>query len=132
MKCENCEAMQNTSYEYQEWECVLGIEECEFKDGSFGCTYKAKTIKKMLEDLYEAKAKEWEGFVEFCEEQDKKDNALLKAINEVLFQNSNCLCWKDKNDELHEFNTKEFLKHHIWEIRSKYEEILEGSADNEL
>lgn len=30
MKCENCEAMQNMSYEYQEWECVLGMGECEF------------------------------------------------------------------------------------------------------
>lgn len=132
MKCENCEAMQNTSYEYKEWECVLGIEDCEFKDGSCGCRHKAKTIKKMLENMYEAQATQYEGMVEFFNEIERKEKALLKAINEVLFQNSNCLCWKDKNDELHEFNTKEFLKHHIWEIRSKYEEILEGSADNEL
>jgi len=125
MKCENCEAMQNMSYEYQEWECVLGMEECEFKDGSYGCKHKAKTIKKMLEDMYEAMAKEWEGFADFMELSEKKDNALIQAIKEVLFSENKVICSKSKNGELYELNLDNVLENHCWEIRSKFEELLE-------
>lgn len=125
MKCENCEAMKNMSYEYQEWECVLGMEECEFKNGSYGCKHKAKTIKKMLEDMYEARAKEWEGFADFMELSEKKDNALMKAIKEVLFFENKVICNKSKKGELYELNLDNVLKNHCWEIRSKFEELLE-------
>lgn len=125
MKCENCEAMQNMSYEYQEWECVLGIEECEFKDGSYGCKYKAKTIKKMLEDMCEAEVKEWERFADFMELSEKKDNALIQSIKEVLFSENKVICSKSKNGELFELNLDNVLKNHCWEIRSKFEELLE-------
>lgn len=125
MKCEYCDAMQNTSYEYQEYECVLGIEECEFKDGSFGCRHKAKTIQKMLENMYEAEAKQYEGIVEFMEAQDKKDNALLQAIKEVLFCDERRICIKHHDGILHELNTDLVLKNSCWEIRSKFEELLQ-------
>ena len=125
MKCENCEAMQNMSYEYQEWECVLGMEECKFKDGSYGCKHKAKTIEKMLEDMYEAKAKEWEGFADFMELSEKKDNALIKVIKEVLFSENKVICNKSKKGELYELNLDNVLKNHCWEIRSKFGELLE-------
>lgn len=125
MKCENCEAMQNMSYEYQEWECVLGMEECEFKNGSYGCKHKAKTIKKMLEDMYEARAKEWEGFAEFVELSEKKDDALMQAIKEVLFSENKVICCKSKDGELYECNLDIVLKNHCWKIRIKFEELLE-------
>lgn len=129
MKCECCEAMQNTSYEYQEWECVLGIESDEFKDGSYGCRHRAKTIQKMLENMYEAQAKSWEGFAEFMEESERKDGLLMKAIKEVLFSDTNwCICGKYKDGTLYECNTEEILKYHCWEIRSKYEEWLKSEV----
>lgn len=129
MKCEYCEAMQNTSYEYQEWECVLGIDSDEFKDGSYGCRHRAKTIQKMLENMYKAKEAEWAGFAEFMEQEEKKDNALMQAINEVLFKNSMwCICSKFKDGTLYECNTESILEHHCWEIRSKYEEFLKSEV----
>lgn len=126
MKCEYCEAMQNTSYEYQEWECVLGMEEQEFKDGSYGCRHKAKTIKKMLDNMYEAQAKQWEGFAEFVELSDKKDDALMQAIKEVLFSENMVICSKYQDGKLHECNIESVLKFNCWEIRSKYEDLLEN------
>ena len=131
MKCEYCEAMQNMSYEYQEWECVLGIEETEFKDGSYGCKHKAKTIEKMLENMYEAKAEEWAGFADFMEEQDKKDNALIQAIKEVLFSENKCICSKSKDGSLYELNIDAVLNYHCWEIRSKFEELLAKENEHE-
>lgn len=125
MKCENCEAMQNMSYEYQEWECVLGMEEHEFKDGSYGCKHKEKTIKKMLENMYESQAEEWAGFADFMELSEKKDNALMEAIKEVLFSENKVICNKTKDGELYELNLDNVLKNHCWEIRNKFEELLE-------
>jgi len=101
------------------------MEECEFKDGSYGCKHKAKTIKKMLEDMYEAMAKEWEGFADFMELSEKKDNALIQAIKEVLFSENKVICSKSKNGELYELNLDNVLENHCWEIRSKFEELLE-------
>ncbi len=125
MKCENCEAMQNMSYEYQEWDCVLGMEEVEFKDGSCGCRHKAKTIKKMLENMYEAMALEWEGFADFMQLSEKKDNALMQAMKEVLFSENKVICRKSQDGKLYELNLDNVLKNHCWEIRNKFEELLE-------
>lgn len=130
MKCENCEAMQNTSYEYQEWECVLGIEETEFKDGSCGCRKKEKTIKKMLENMYDAQCQEYGEMADFFMEQEKKDNALAKAIKEELFCDNKCICIKNKDGSFYELNLDNVLKNHCWEIRSKFEELISNNNTN--
>ena len=127
MKCENCKACQKTSHEYPEYECVIGIDDEEFKDGTIGCRLKAKTINKRIEQYEDSRADEWSRYAEFMEESDKKDNALRKAIEDVLF-NDWILCRKFSDGEIKEVNTSEILKNHTWEIRSNYEDLL---ANNE-
>jgi Gpi18-like mannosyltransferase len=53
----------------------------------------------------------------------KKDDALQKAIEEVLGEW--CLCRKYSDGSIHECNTHEIIKNHTWEIRSKFEDGLE-------
>lgn len=130
MKCENCPAMQNTSYEYQEWECVLGIDEEEFKDGSCGCRNKKKTIEKWLDEMIDARADEWSGFADFIEQEEKKNEAIAKAIKEVLFSSKWCICMKYQDGTLSECNTDMILKNYSWEIRSKFEELLEENVED--
>lgn len=53
MKCENCPAFRNTSYEYEEFECYAGVPEDElFEDakGKSGCKLHWKTIQKRMMD----------------------------------------------------------------------------------
>ena len=107
------------------FEEIRSVEETEFKDGSCGCRHKAKTIKRMLEELYEAKEKEWAGFAEFVELSEKKDDALMQAIKEVLFSENKVICGKSKDGKLYECNLDIVLKNYCWEIRSKFEELLE-------
>lgn len=54
MRCENCNYYKNTSYEYDEYDCSLGIEFSENKKGVCGCKYNNRTLKKLDKQNWDA------------------------------------------------------------------------------
>lgn len=72
MRCENCPYMQKTSYEYDEYDCFLGIEESEDKKGRCGCKYNMKQLKKFNEEILDELQKDGEYFYNLYKTEELK------------------------------------------------------------
>lgn len=52
MKCERCPAFRKTSYEYDEYDCCVGVLEDDLYEdskGNYGCKLHWKTIQKLIQ-----------------------------------------------------------------------------------
>jgi len=122
-KCKWCWEVK-TSYEYDEWDCGCYIKGEDFDDKP---CYLINPFKAILGTLSQRKAEyylahEWDGFMEFSEDLDRKNDKLYELVMEYLI-GENAICWRDKDGGLHEYDTKQFVKTNIWEVRSQYEDF---------
>ena len=121
--CENC---------ILAWE-NRGLEDCDsgcyyypdlFWDGLM--CYMPNFIKKiLLNRRMRQMEKSWEGYAEFCQEQDRKSDAMRKAIESVFLKDGNMICYIGWDDKIYPYDQEAYLYNNAWEIVSKYEELLE-------
>lgn len=118
--------------------CILGWEERGLEDCDAGCHYYPDLfwnglmcympyfIKKiLLNRRIRQMEKSWEGYAEFCQEQDRKADSMREAIEEVLLKDGNMLCYTGCDDKIYPYNQEVYLFNNAWEIVSKYEKLLE-------
>ena len=87
MKCKSCPALRCTGYEYPEEYCsVGGDDECgwEWADGEPGCKLHPATERKRLLENEEHEAHMYDGIIEWAQEQQNKEIAMVRAIKEEL------------------------------------------------
>lgn len=122
-KCKYCWS-ERTSYEYDEWDCGCYIKGEDFEDKP---CHLINPFKWIMGELAKRKANyymghEWDGFLEFSEDIDKKNNKMHDLImNEVI--GDSVLCWKDRNGVLHEYDTDSSIMNNAWKVRSQYDEF---------
>lgn len=113
-----------TSYEYDEWDCGCYIKGQDFDDKPCRLVNPLKAILGILSkrraEYY--REHEWDGFLEFSEDSDKKDEKLYELFMEY-FIGKNVICWKDKDGGLHEYDTSRLVRTNIWEVRMQYEDF---------
>lgn len=126
MKCEGCPALWTEGYEYPESFCAVYPEsECvEFKDGSWGCYHKLKTIKKRLEQREEIELHQWDGFAEWYEEDQKIENAVKEAMRNT-FDLSNTLLAYAFGEEIIEAKTTDEIPSLFYDFIFRFRQALE-------
>ena len=103
----------------------------DFYGNKFVC-FLPRFIKNiLLKEQLRLKEMEYEGIAEWYVEEEHKNNALQKAIKEIIFGDSDrdverFLCY-ERNGEIQKYNTDQFLFDHIWKVRHRYEELLKES-----
>lgn len=123
--------------------CILGWEQRGPEDCDAGCyyypdlwwhglmCYMPNFIKRIiLNRRIRQQEKSWEDFAEFCMEQDRKADAMREAIEEVLLQDGNMICYTGHDGKLHPYGSL-YLYQHAWEVVSKYEELLNRKESEE-
>lgn len=123
--------------------CILGWEQRGPEDCDAGCyyypdlwwhglmCYMPNFIKRIiLNRRIRQQEKSWEGFAEFCMEQDRKADAMREAIEEVFLQDGNMICYTGHDGKLHPYSSL-YLYQHAWEVVSKYEELLNRKESEE-
>lgn len=128
--------------------CPLSWEERGYDDVDAGChcyddfygnkfvCFLPRFIKKIiLKRKTRLMGKQYKDIVEWYAEQERKTNALQKAINEVVFEDcfddvKRFLCY-EINGEIHKYNTEQFLFDNSWKIRERYEDLLKESEIND-
>lgn len=120
-KCEYCWEAR-TSYEYDEWDCGCYIKGPDYDNKP---CHLINPIKNILGALSKRKANyctehEYDGFVEFMENSDRKDNKLHELFIQKVIRN-HVICWKDDAGELHECDTELMVRNNVWEVRTEYE-----------
>lgn len=135
-KCKYCWEVK-TSYEYDEYDCGCYIKGQDFDEKP--CRL-VKPIRFILGEtigrLSSRKANyymshEYDGFVEFAQDLDEKNSKMSELIMDKII-GDHVICWKDKNGELHECNTEEFIKDNAWEVRSGYEDFAHPIVHKKL
>lgn len=132
-KCKQCWEAR-TSYEYDEWDCGCYIKGDDFDMKACHLIEPFKSIigflQKRKADYY--MAHEWDGFVDFMDDLEDKDNKMYELfMNKVLGENY-VICWKSSDGSLNECNTESFVKNHIWEVRSEYEDFAHPVVHKKL
>lgn len=120
--------------------CILGWENRGLEDCDAGCyyypdlwwngliCYMPNFIKKiLLNRRIKQEEKSWEGYAEFCQEQERKADAMREAIEEVLLKDGNMLCYTGLDGKIYPYNQEMYLYNHTWDVVSKYEELLKES-----
>ena len=122
-KCKFCWA-ERTSYEYDEWDagCYIKGEDYDEKP-----CHLINPIKHILGTLAKKKDNyyrnhQYDGFLEFSEEQDRKDNEMRELINKHIIGDY-ILCMRYSDGTLHECNTESIVHNNAWEVRHDYEEF---------
>lgn len=119
--------------------CILGWENRDPEDCDAGCyyypdlwwnglmCYMPNFIKRMiLNRRIRQQEKSWEGYAEFCMEQDRKADAMREAIEEVLLKDGNMLCYTGHDGNKYPYDDF-YIYQRGYELMSKYEELLEES-----
>ena len=85
MRCENCPALKTEGYEYPESYCSVYPEDeiYDFDDGC-GCKHPWNAIKKRMQSNEEAEAHQYDGIVEFYQEQQKKEDTKIRYETEKM------------------------------------------------
>lgn len=122
-KCKHCWE-EKTSYEYDEWDCGCYIKGQDFDDKP---CHLINPVKYILGTLAKRKVNyymehEYDGFAEFAEDIEQKDNKMSELIIEKVI-GDHVVCWKDKDGVLHECDTKMLIKNNAWEVRLEYEDF---------
>lgn len=133
-------------------DCVLGWEELDYEGdcNDCGCMYYSNPcgngfvcglptciksvihrIKKREKD--KAEMKMFDDLVERHEEQERKTQAMLQAINENVFKDCYgeklVLCSRDSNGELWLYNYGKALDIQAYDVVKRYEELLEKKEE---
>lgn len=116
--------------------CILGWEERGPEDVDAGCyyypdlwwnglmCYMPNFIKRMLLNRrMRQQEKSWEGYAEFCREQDRKADAMREAIEEVLLKDGNMICYTGLDGKIYPYDDF-YIYQRGYALMSKYEELL--------
>ena len=122
-KCKYCWEAK-TSYEYDEWDCGCYIKGEDFDDKACYLINPFKwiigTLAKRKENYY--MAHQYDGYFEFIDDLRRKDDKLCELFMDKVIKDY-VICWKDKDNVLHECNTDAVIKYNVWEVRTEYDEF---------
>lgn len=125
--------------------CPLSWEERGYDDADAGChwyddfygnkfvCFLPRFIKNILlkRNMW-LMDKRYEGIGEWYVEQERKTNALQKAIKEILFEDccnndvKRFLCY-EIDGKIYKYDTEQILFDNTWRIRERYEDLLKES-----
>ena len=109
MRCENCPALKTKGYEYPESYCSVYPEDeiCDFDDGC-GCKHPWNAIKKRRQCNEEAEAHQYDGIVEFYQEQQDKEQAVVESLLAALMKHECCMAHPFFDGELRQIDLSIF------------------------
>lgn len=101
MKCINCPALRSEGFEYPEEYCAAYVPEdsmVDFKDGSSGCKYPYKRIRKRIDRYDEMRDHQYDGIDVFARESEGLEKAMRTAITSALEKTHLVLCRESVTD----------------------------------
>ena len=109
MRCENCPALKTEGYEYPESYCSVypEVEIYDFDDGC-GCKHPWNAIKKRMQKNEEAEAHQYDGIVEFYQEQQEKEQAVVESLLATLMKHECCIAHPFLDGELRQIDLSIF------------------------
>lgn len=131
-KCKYCWEVR-TSYECYEWDCGCYIKGEDFDDKP---CHLINPFKWLMGELAKRKMNyyithEWDGFLEFSEDLDKKNNKMHELIMSKVISDK-VLCWKDRDGTLHECDTDLVVMRNAWEVCSDYDDFAHPTEYKKL
>ncbi len=84
MKCKNCPALLNESYEYSEYYCAAGVPEDGKMSTDEGCKYSCRQILKRVEVRDKIRDRQYEGLGEWFSLHLDLEEAMVSALKQAL------------------------------------------------
>lgn len=113
-----------TAWDCDEWDCGCYIKGEDFDDKPCHLINPFKfiigTLKMRAAHYYEAHS--WDGFMEFSEEMETKNEKLKNLFIEKVIT-CHVICFEASDGELIKCNTESVIGNNIWEVRTAYEDF---------